>query len=84
MPSPGVNKKVPPINEPTWAPSAVLAVLKQLKAGGAAPGQGRGGGPLAGPAVVPGRYTATLGKLVGETVTPYGPGVTFFVKALER
>ena len=37
-----------------------------------------------GAAVVPGRYTATLGKQVGETVTPYGAGITFFVKALER
>jgi hypothetical protein len=45
---------------------------------------GRGGGIPVGPIVVPGRYTATLGKLVGETVTPYGTGVSFMVKALER
>ena len=43
-----------------------------------------GGGPAVGAAVTPGRYTATLGKLVGETVTPYGAGVSFFVKQLER
>jgi photosystem II stability/assembly factor-like uncharacterized protein len=52
------------------------------RAGGAAFG-GRGGTPQ-GPVVVPGRYTATLGKQVGDTVTPYGAGVSFFVKALER
>jgi hypothetical protein len=53
------------------------------QAGGGAPGGGRGGTPL-GPVVTPGRYTATLAKLVGETVTPYGAGVSFTVKAIER
>jgi photosystem II stability/assembly factor-like uncharacterized protein len=53
-------------------------------AGAPAAGQGRGGGPAQGPIVTPGRYTATLGKQVGETVTPYGEGVKFFVKTLER
>lgn len=54
-------------------------------AGGGAPqAGGRGNGPLAGPFVTPGRYTATLGKQVGDTVTPYGAGVSFVVKALER
>ncbi|MEI6244521.1 MAG: hypothetical protein WCQ64_05695, partial [Acidobacteriota bacterium] len=47
-------------------------------------GGGRGGGAARGPAVTPGRYTATLGKQVGETVTPYGTGVSFLVKAIER
>ncbi len=46
--------------------------------------QGRGAGAGGAAAVVPGRYTATLGKQVGETVTPYGAGVSFVVKAVER
>jgi hypothetical protein len=45
---------------------------------------GRGGFNAAGPIVTPGRYTATLGKQVGETVTPYGTGVSFTVKPIER
>jgi hypothetical protein len=36
---------------------------------------GRGGGPP----VDPGRYTATLSKLVGTTLTPIGPSQTFQV-----
>jgi photosystem II stability/assembly factor-like uncharacterized protein len=54
------------------------------QAGGAPVFQGRGGGAGGGAAVTPGRYTATLGKQVGETVTPYGTGITFLVKTLER
>jgi photosystem II stability/assembly factor-like uncharacterized protein len=49
-------------------------------------GQGRGGGgfggrggPPQGPLVAPGRYRATLGKLVGEAVTPIGPSQSFTV-----
>jgi photosystem II stability/assembly factor-like uncharacterized protein len=42
---------------------------------------GRGGGPQ-GPPVALGRYTATLGKMVGETVTPIGPAQAFSVVAL--
>ena len=53
------------------------------QAGGGAPGGGRGGA-MGGPIVIPGRYTATLGKQVGDTVTPYGAGVSFMVKTLER
>lgn len=53
-------------------------------AGAGAPQGGRGGGAPQPAAVTPGRYTATLAKVVGETVTPYGAGVSFSVKALER
>ena len=54
-------------------------------AAGAAPQAGGGRGGFGGGAfVTPGRYTATLGKQVGDTVTPYGAGVSFLVKALER
>jgi hypothetical protein len=52
------------------------------QAGGAPVFQGRGGGAGGGAAVTPGRYTATLGKQVGETVTPYGAGISFLVKPL--
>ena len=44
---------------------------------------GRGGPPL-GPLVTPGHYRATLGKLVGETVTPLGPSQSFSVVALTQ
>ena len=50
--------------------------------GAPAGGGGRGGNQAA--AVTPGRYTATLGKQIGDTVTPYGEGVKFLVKTLER
>ena len=54
------------------------------QAGGGAPGGGRGGFGGGGAVVTPGRYTATLAKVVGDTVTPYGTGVSFTVKTLER
>ena len=54
------------------------------QAGGGAPGGGRGGFGAGGAVVTPGRYTATLAKVVGDTVTPYGAGVSFTVKTLER
>src|SRR5262249_43520565 len=51
------------------------------------PQQGRGfgggfggrGGPPQGPLVASGRYRATLGKLVGDTVTPIGSPQPFTV-----
>jgi hypothetical protein len=43
-------------------------------------GFGRGGN--VGPAAEPGRYTVTLGKQVGETVTPVGRPQSFQVVAL--
>jgi len=56
---------------------------------GSNPGQGRGfgaggfgggrGGPPQGPLVAPGRYRATLAKLVGDTVTTLGPPQSFTV-----
>jgi len=46
--------------------------------GGGGGGRGGGGGPQA----PLGRYTATLGKMVGETVTPIGPSQAFMVVAL--
>ena len=44
---------------------------------------GRGGPPL-GPLVTPGHYRATLGKLVGDTVTPLGPSQSFSVVQLTQ
>ncbi|HYN08069.1 MAG TPA: hypothetical protein VES67_11815 [Vicinamibacterales bacterium] len=51
---------------------------------GAGRGGGRGGrgGAAQGPAVAPGRYTATLGKMVGDSLTPVGPSQTFSVVPL--
>jgi photosystem II stability/assembly factor-like uncharacterized protein len=45
-----------------------------------APGGGRGG--AGGPAVEPGRYTATIGRLVGDQVTPIGKPQSFRVVPL--
>jgi hypothetical protein len=42
-------------------------------------GFGGRGGPPQGPLVAPGRYRATLGKQVGDTVTPLGPSQSFTV-----
>ncbi|MBZ5497459.1 MAG: hypothetical protein LAP85_13745 [Acidobacteriia bacterium] len=47
-------------------------------AAGAQIGRGRGGAP----AVEPGRYTATLGKLTGDTLTPIGKPHSFMVVPL--
>ena len=44
---------------------------------------GRGGAPQ-GPLVTPGRYRATLGKLVGDTVTPIGTPQSFSVVLLQQ
>jgi len=44
---------------------------------------GRGGQPQ-GPLVTPGRYRATLGKLVGDTVTPLGSPQSFSVVTLNQ
>jgi photosystem II stability/assembly factor-like uncharacterized protein len=43
---------------------------------------GRGGAPAIPPFVGPGRYTATLGKLSGDTVTPIGKPQSFMVVPL--
>ena len=56
---------------------------------GGAGGQGGGqfggrGGPPQGPLMTPGRYRATLGKLVGDTVTPVGPPQTFAVVQIQQ
>ena len=49
--------------------------------GGGIGGSGLGGrgGPAQGPLVAPGRYRATLGKQVGDTVTPLGSSQSFTV-----
>jgi photosystem II stability/assembly factor-like uncharacterized protein len=52
---------------------------------GQATGQfgGRGGPPQA-PLVTAGRYRATLGKMVGDTVTPVGPSQVFAVVQIQQ
>jgi hypothetical protein len=42
------------------------------------------GGPPQGPAVAPGRYRATLGRMAGDVVTPIGDAQTFQVLPLPR
>jgi photosystem II stability/assembly factor-like uncharacterized protein len=48
------------------------------------PAFGGRGGPPQGPVVAPGRYKATLGKLVGDVVTPIGEPQWFQVVPLPR
>ena len=50
-----------------------------LLGGGGGGGRGGGGG---GPAVEPGRFTAQLGKMNGDTVTPIGKAQSFQVVTL--
>jgi hypothetical protein len=64
-------------------PSAAPAAGEQAGRGGGGGRGGRGGGPQ-GPPVAPGRYTATLGRMVGESFTPIGPSQTFAVVTLPR
>jgi hypothetical protein len=55
--------------------------------GGGAPagGGGFGGrGAQQGPLATPGRYRATLGRMLGETVTPIGPAQTFQVVPVQQ
>ena len=59
-------------------PPAPAANAPQPGARGGFGGGGRGGPPQ-GPLVAPGRYRATLGKQVGDTVTPLGPSQSFTV-----
>jgi photosystem II stability/assembly factor-like uncharacterized protein len=56
---------------------------------GGAGGQGGGqfggrGGPPQGPLVAPGRYRATLGRMVGDTVTPVGSPQAFGVVQIQQ
>jgi hypothetical protein len=75
--------KTPGLRRVTWN----LRVDAPPPAAGQAGGRGGGGGFGGGgggrgnqPPLVPaGRYRATLGKLVGETITPIGPGQSFSV-----
>ncbi|HEY5546572.1 MAG TPA: hypothetical protein VIK50_10995, partial [Gemmatimonadaceae bacterium] len=50
-----------------------------------APGRGIGGGRGGGGQRVPnGAYTASIGKMVGTTVTPIGPSQSFLVLPLPQ
>jgi photosystem II stability/assembly factor-like uncharacterized protein len=63
-------------------PQAPSASAPQGGRGGGGFGGGGFGGrgdPPHGPLVAPGRYRATLGKQVGDTVTPLGPSQSFTV-----
>ena len=70
------NLRVDPVPSGPAAPGSVAATPATPLAGG------RGLTPV--PLVVPGRYRATLGTLVGDTVTPIGPPQSFSVVQLEQ
>jgi photosystem II stability/assembly factor-like uncharacterized protein len=53
-------------------------------AGGGGGGGGRGGGAGVAQRVAPGVYRASIGTMVGATVTPVGPSQTFSVLALPQ
>jgi hypothetical protein len=55
------------------------AGANQQQGRGVGGGFGGRGGPPQGPLVSPGRYRATLGQLVGDTVTPIGSSQSFTV-----
>ncbi len=65
------------------APPAANAPAGRGAAPGAGGGRGGRGGAQA-PLVTPGRYRATLGRMVGETVTPIGPTQTFSVVPIDQ
>ncbi len=70
----------PPAQEAQGAPGGRAGGGGQA---GAAGFGGRGGGPQ-GPIVEPGRYRATLGKMVGDKITPIGPQQTFAVVQIKQ
>jgi photosystem II stability/assembly factor-like uncharacterized protein len=76
-----LNEDAPP--PPPAAAGVEPAGRGAGRGGGGGGGRGgRGGGGPQGPPVAQGRYTATLGKLVGETFTPIGPAQSFAVLPL--
>ena len=81
--SAGLKRVVWPLRADPPAPAAAPAGAAQGQrgAGGGAQAAGGGGGRGGGgaPLVPAGRYTATLGKLVGDKVTAIGPAQSFRV-----
>jgi len=63
------------------APTIQPCVAPAGRAGGGGGGGGRGGG---GQRVPNGSYTATIGRMVGTTVTPIGPSQSFLVLPLPQ
>ena len=80
----GIHRLVWNLRGDPVAPPAGQAGAAGAAGSGAAGGAqaGRGGAPAVPPLVEPGRYTATLGKLSGETVTPIGKPRSFMVVPL--
>ena len=67
----------------TAAPPAPAAGADAPAAGRGGRGGGRGGGG-GGAAVAPGRYTASIGKIVNGTFTAVGPAQSFSVRPLPQ
>jgi hypothetical protein len=74
----------PPCQAIAAAPAAEQGAAGAGAGGGgrAGGGGGRGGGGGQGAAVAPGRYTATLGRMVGDQFTAIGPAQSFTVVQL--
>jgi len=86
--SAGLKRVVWPLRADPPAPAAAPAGAAQGQrgAGGGAQAAGGGGGRGGGgaPLVPAGRYTATLGKLVGDKVTAIGPAQSFRVVTIQQ
>jgi hypothetical protein len=66
------------------APAPAGAVQGQRGAGGGQAAGGGAGGRGGAPLVSAGRYTATIGKLVGDKVAAIGPSQTFRIVAVSQ
>ena len=83
--------KAPGLRRVAWNlrgdPPPQAATPQGGRGAGGAGGQGGfggRGGPAPGPLATAGRYTATLGKKVGETVTPIGTPQVFRVIPVQQ
>ena len=72
---------LPPGYYPESAPSPLESGLTGRGGAGFGGGFGRGGG---GQQVALGRYTATIGTIIGDAITPIGPAESFLVIALPK
>jgi hypothetical protein len=80
-PATGRGAGTPDTTATTTSQSAVPPCVAPAGRGGFGGGGGRGGG---GQRVPNGSYTATIGKMVGTTVTPVGPSQSFLVLPLPQ
>jgi hypothetical protein len=81
--TPGLHRAAWNLRADAPPPAAQAQGAGASGGGGGGRGGGRGGGPE-GPIVEPGRYRATLGKKIGDKVTPIGTPQTFAVERIPQ